>query len=130
MIREINDFSKIEEIFNNIFEEKLNYNIYSKLIVYEENNNIIGFCIYDIIYERCEIEYIGVLKEYRKNKIASKILEYLIDNLDENIKNITLEVSVKNEGAINLYLKYGFQKKAIRKNYYKNIDAYLMLKEV
>lgn len=130
MIREINDFSKIEEIFNNIFEEKLNYNIYSKLIVYEENNNIIGFCIYDIIYERCEIEYIGVLKEYRKNKIASKILEYLIDNLDENIKNITLEVSVKNEGAIKLYLKYGFQKKAIRKNYYKNIDAYLMLKEV
>lgn len=130
MIREINDFSKIEEIFNNIFEEKLNYNIYSKLIVYEENNNIIGFCIYDMIYERCEIEYIGVLKEYRKNKIASKILEYLIDNLDENIKNITLEVSVKNEGAINLYLKYGFQKKAIRKNYYKNIDAYLMLKEV
>lgn len=130
MIREINDFSKIEEIFNNIFEEKLNYNIYSKLIVYEENNNIIGFCIYDIIYERCEIEYIGVLKEYRKNKIASKILEYLIDNLDENIKNITLEVSVKNEGAINLYLKYEFQKKAIRKNYYKNIDAYLMLKEV
>lgn len=130
MIREINDFSKIEEIFNNIFEEKLNYNIYSKLIIYEKNNNIIGFCIYDIIYERCEIEYIGVLKEYRKNKIASKILEYLIDNLDENIKNITLEVSVKNEGAINLYLKYGFQKKAIRKKYYKNIDAYLMLKEV
>ena len=130
MIREINDFSKIEEIFNNIFEEKLNYNIYSKLIVYEKNNNIIGFCIYDMIYERCEIEYIGVLKEYRKNKIASKILEYLIDNLDENIKNITLEVSVKNEGAINLYLKYGFQKKDIRKNYYKNIDAYLMLKEV
>ena len=130
MIREINDFSKIEEIFNNIFEEKLNYNIYSKLIVYEKNNNIIGFCIYDMIYERCEIEYIGVLKEYRKNKIASKIFEYLIDNLDENIKNITLEVSVKNEGAINLYLKYGFQKKAIRKNYYKNIDAYLMLKEV
>lgn len=130
MIRKINDFSKIEEIFNNIFEEKLNYNIYSKLIVYEGNNNIIGFCIYDMIYERCEIEYIGVLKEYRKNKIASKILEYLIDNLDENIKNITLEVSVKNEGAINLYLKYGFQKKAIRKNYYKNIDAYLMLKEV
>ena len=130
MIREINDFSKIEEIFNNIFEEKLNYNIYSKLIIYEKNNNIIGFCIYDIIYERCEIEYIGVLKEYRKNKIASKILEYLIDNLDENIKNITLEVSVKNEGAINLYLKYEFQKKAIRKNYYKNIDAYLMLKEV
>ncbi len=130
MIREINDFSKIEEIFNNTFEEKLNYNIYSKLIVYEKNNNIIGFCIYDMIYERCEIEYIGVLKEYRKNKIASKILEYLIDNLDENIKNITLEVSVKNEGAINLYLKYGFQKKAIRKNYYKNIDAYLMLKEV
>ena len=130
MIREINDFSKIEEIFNNTFEEKLNYNIYSKLIIYEKNNNIIGFCIYDMIYERCEIEYIGVLKEYRKNKIASKILEYLIDNLDENIKNITLEVSVKNEGAINLYLKYGFQKKAIRKNYYKNIDAYLMLKEV
>ena len=130
MIEKTNSFDEIKYIFKNIFKEELKYNIYSNLIVYRFKDMIIGFCIYDIIYERCEIEYIGVLEEYRYNKIGSKLISYLIENLSNSINNISLEVSVNNESAINLYLKYGFKKIAIRKNYYNNIDAFLMVKEV
>ena len=44
-----------------------------------------------------------------------------------NIKKIFLEVSVQNSHAINFYLKNGFKKIGIRKDYYKinkqKIDA-------
>ena len=35
-----------------------------------------------------------------------------------------------NKNAINLYEKLGFEKIAVRKNYYKDSDGILMLKEV
>ena len=56
------------------------------------------------------------------------MLKYLIDfaNNNNNIYNITLEVDEKNIYAIKLYEKYGFIKKAIRKNYYNNSDGILM----
>ena len=47
-------------------------------------------------------------------------MEHLI-KIGRNIKNmqsITLEVNDKNIPAINLYLKYGFEKVGLRKNYY------------
>ena len=124
MIRKINNKELIEQSFKQIFNEKLKLNIYSNILVYEEHE-ILGFLIYDLIYDRCEVQYIGVLKEYRNKHIASKLMEYL---LKEN-KNISLEVNVNNNKAINLYKKYGFKKAAIRKNYYKGDDAYLMIKE-
>ena len=34
------------------------------------------------------------------------------------MQSITLEVNDKNIPAINLYLKYGFEKVGLRKNYY------------
>lgn len=122
MIIETN-IDEIKDIFKEIFNQELKLNIYSKIIAYKEDK-IIGFIIYDDIYDRYEIEYIGVLEEYRNKGIGSKLMEYL-DN-----KNISLEVDVNNENAIKLYEKYGFKKVSIRKNYYNNHDAYLMVKEV
>lgn len=130
MIKEINNLDLINEIYSNLFDQKLSTNLYSKCIIYELNNKIVGFCIYDLIYDRCEIEYIGVLEEYRNKKIASKLLEYIIDySINNNIKNISLEVSLDNTSAINLYKKFEFKDVSIRKNYYDNKDAYLMVRE-
>ena len=87
--------------------------------------------MYDLIYERCEIEYIAVKKEYRNKKIASKLLEYVINDCKlNNIVNISLEVNVNNISAINLYKKFSFKIEAIREKYFNNDDAYLMVREV
>ena len=116
----IDDISKI---FKEIFNQELKLNIYSKIIAYKEDK-ILGFLIYDDIYDRYEIEYIGVLEEYRNKGIGSKLMEYLSD------KPISLEVEINNKYAIKLYEKYGFKKVSVRKNYYNGNDAYLMVKEV
>ena len=42
------------------------------------------------------------------------------------VKDISLEVRENNIPAISLYEKNGFEKKAIRKGYYKGIDGILM----
>ncbi len=101
------------------------------LFVYELDRKVVGFVNYSIMYDRAEINYIYVDEKYRNKHIASELMEFLIiDAIDNGCKNITLEVSEKNEKGIKLYQKFGFEKKAIRKNYYKDSDALLMMKEL
>ena len=76
-----------------------------------------------------QITNIAVLKEFRRNKIACKMLSVLIDRAKElNLENLSLEVRESNTAAINLYLGMDFKKVGTRKNYYKNPteDAILM----
>ena len=97
-------------------------------IGYINNNELVAFICYSIYFERAEINYIFVLPEYRNNKIASKLLDYTLNKV-KNLENITLEVRKSNLRAISLYEKKGFNKCAIRKNYYGSEDAIMMIKK-
>lgn len=104
---------------------------FSHLYVYELYNTIAGFVNYSIIYDRAEINYIYVNENYRGKHIASELMEFLlVDVIDNGCLNVTLEVSEKNKAGIELYKKFGFEQKAIRKNYYKDSDGILMMKEL
>jgi len=104
---------------------------FSHLYVYELDNTIAGFVNYSIIYDRAEINYIYVNENYRGKHIASELMEFLlVDVIDNGCLNVTLEVSEKNKAGIELYKKFGFEQKAIRKNYYKDSDGILMMKEL
>lgn len=110
-------------------EEKTNP--YLKYCFYVENNEILGYITYLDIYDRFEISNIYVLREFRGNGIASKMLQFVIDEgLNKKINNITLEVNSKNTNAIALYHKYGFKEVAIRSGYYSGTDGILMEKEM
>lgn len=113
-------FKNPNMIFDNPFLE--NY-------AYFENDIIVAYISISVLYDRIEIDYIWVDESYRRNGIASKLLEYIINRFD-NIVNITLEVNVNNFAAINLYKKFGFNESAIRKKYYGSDDAILMMKEM
>lgn len=134
MIREItdNDREKIYEIIKKEFKNNyLKDNPFTKWYIYELNNEIVGFINIDIIYEKAEIEYIYVVKKWRKNKIATKLLEKAEkDLINKKVSTITLEVNVNNFSAIKFYEKNEYKKINIRKHYYGNDDAYLMLKEL
>ena len=121
-----NTFSTIF-LYKNYIIDDFNNNIFSKYFIYIEKSNIIAFINYYDLYDRFEIANIVVKEEYRNKKIGSKLIEYLIKiGKEENIKNITLEVKVSNNIAINLYKKYNFNIVAIRSKYYDGIDGYLM----
>lgn len=131
MLREL----KIEDIEEaNLLLSKFNYhikkesfdNIFFKSLVYY-NNGIKGIIVYDLLYDRIEIEYIIVDAEYRKKGIGTLLLNEIEQ---KGIKNITLEVRESNKEAIEFYKKNGYRIEAIRKNYYGSENGYLMLKEL
>jgi [ribosomal protein S18]-alanine N-acetyltransferase len=128
---EIEDFETLNNLINdpNYIIDEAELKKISK--VYLKDDKIIGYISYQIMYERAELNYIFVKEEERKKGIASKMLEYMLNNLkEENIETIDLEVNSLNKKAINLYQKYGFKTVNIRKKYYNGIDGFLMLKEV
>ena len=127
MIEEVNDINNLQLSPNlTKLEDKVSFDAFSKLLVYKENELVIAYLYYSDIYDRAEINYIEVDKDYRNKKIGSKLMEYLINKLN---KSISLEVSEKNTYARKLYKKFDFKECAIRKNYYPDSDGILMVRD-
>lgn len=132
-INEIEEFNSLDHNFDGlkVTEEKLENDPFLKVIIYILDNKIVGFLSASFIYERAEINYLFVQKEYRLKKIASSLIKYFIKMAAiNNIEDITLEVNKDNIAALNLYRKFGFEDIAIREKYYKDTDGILMLKKV
>ena len=132
MIREfkyedIDDINKLLIELNYKLEEKSFNNDFLKVLIYEENG-IKGVLIYQDLIDRLTIDYLVVDKEYRKLGIATKLIKEM-ENRNINAINSTLEVRISNKLAINFYKKNGFKEVTIRKNYYKDEDGILMIKE-
>ena len=127
---------KLSELFPKILtsksvKEDIKNNQFTNYLTYLVNGEPVAFINYYIMYERAEIININVLEEYQNQKIASKLLEYMVNEcISHNVKNITLEVKETNIKAIHLYEKFGFSKVAVRKKYYQGIDGILMEKEL
>jgi len=117
----INSFSEYKVI--------LGTNPYNNCYYMKIDNQIIGFIEYAKIYDKAELNFIFVKEEYRKNGYAQKLFDYMLNDLND-ISNITLEVNINNNSAINFYKKNGFEIVSKREKYYNGIDAYLMLKVV
>lgn len=115
-------YSKYKENYSPIISK------FTKKYSYTVDNENVGFIIFDIIYDRCEIIDVYTVEKFRNMGIATKLINEIIN--DYEINNITLEVSVDNCVAIKLYEKLGFKGVALRKEYYNGTDAFLMLKEV
>lgn len=126
----------LEVLFKDVFikdkvNKDINNNIFTNYLVYIKDNKVIAFINYYVMYERAELININVSKEYENNHIATKLLEYMInDCIEKEVNSISLEVKETNINAIHLYSKFGFKKVGIRKGYYQGIDGILMEKEL
>ena len=129
-----NDLSKIDI---QEFDDFWNKNILAKditiptsyYIIAKCEEQILGFAGLNIILDEAHIANIAVRKDMRRKSIGSSLLNALISKAQETSSLITLEVSEKNEPAINLYKKYHFSLVGKRKKYYNNTyDAYIMTK--
>lgn len=120
-----NNIEKIDNTFidNNMIINEIENNPFAKILILEEENNIIGYLYYSDIYDRIEINQFEIKKEYRNRGKGKYLLQYLLDN---EKKDITLEVKKDNYSAIKVYESKGFETKAVRKGYYNGIDGLLM----
>ncbi len=107
----------------------LKKDVFSRDLVYISGDTIIGFVTYSVIYERAEIQFIAVDEKYRGRGIADDLMGAFLSDVS-NCDNISLEVREDNTPAINLYLKHGFRKVSVRKNYYLDCDGILMVKKL
>ena len=127
---------QIKDILQTEFDEFWNADVLAKelenplstYIVAINQDDVVGYAgLWEPIDEG-HVTNIVTRKNNRGNKIATKMLEELINIAkSKNLKCVTLEVNVHNDIAINLYKKYDFKKVGKRPKYYKGVDDALIM---
>lgn len=137
----IKDIEQIDSIEQTLEHRILSYDLlYSTLnkdnyyyFVATINNIIVGYLSAEFLVDHLDILSIAVLSEYRRQNIATMLLNKLF-NISKNLDalEIFLEVRDNNFVAINFYEYIGFKKISERKNYYTdtNSDAYIYVKKM
>ena len=114
------------------FEYEIKDNSFSKLLLIVNEDELIGYIDYWIIFDQATINKICIKGEYRRRGLAQKLLDICFKEVKENeCMVITLEVRTSNEKAIKLYQKNGFDVVLTKPQYYSDgEDAYYMVKGV
>ena len=124
------DISNFDDFWNiDILKDELTSET-SQFFCAKYENKIVGFAGIKIVLDEADIMNIAVKKDYRRQGIATLLLNHILNICKEkNIKTINLEVNEENFSAISLYQKFGFEECGRRKQYYDNkYDAILMKK--
>lgn len=117
---------ELHENFENIYPlEKITETNYIHLLVYEKEQEVLGFLTYTELQDTVDVLDVIVAKSHRRKKIATGLIDYMLTNISPT-STVYLEVSVENQAAIELYEKFGFEKIHTRKKYYGTEDAYVM----
>ena len=124
------DISNFDDFWNiDILKDELTIET-SQFFCAKYENKIVGFAGIKIVLDEADIMNIAVKKDYRRQGIATLLLNHILTVCKEkSIKTINLEVNEENFSAISLYQKFGFEDCGRRKQYYDNkYDAILMKK--
>ena len=127
------DFEEVVEIENTCFidpyprsflEYEFEQNPLNKIIVCKDKDKVVGFIDFMITFNSATISQIAVKNEYRKQGIATELLNEMEKcfptDIEDVVENVTLEVRESNSAAINLYKKNGYEEVVIKKHYYSN----------
>jgi ribosomal-protein-alanine N-acetyltransferase len=92
---------------------------------------IAGFICCRFAPPSSEITNFAVAGNYLRKGFGSALLCAALGILKQkNVKEITLEVNVKNTAAISLYKKFLFERVSLRKAFYNNADDALIMKRI
>jgi len=126
-----------EEVFGSslgfdMLYSELKLNPYAHYLVLEIDGGFAGYIGLWIIKDTAEIINYFVMKQYQGLGFGKLLLEFVLDLCDiSNVEEISLEVRVNNDKAINLYKKYGFVLSHYRENYYSDsTDAMVLIKKM
>ena len=114
------------------FKYEIDDNEFSNTLVIYQDNKLVGYINYWIIFDQATINKICVDQDYRKQGLGQMLINYCFDDVKkQECMVITLEVRVSNQQAIQLYEKNGFKKVLTKENYYTDgEDAFYMVKGV
>ena len=102
------------------------------ILVMNSTKEVMGYCLYQVVFEQAEILRIGTHPNYQRQGIASTIFARLNEVLEsQKVEALLLEVRSDNSPAIALYEQQEFTVIHRRKGYYQQshrpaIDALIM----
>ena len=102
------------------------------LLIVCQSDKVVGYCLYQALFEQAEILRIGTHPDYQRQGIASQLFTTLNKELQDNkVESLLLEVRADNMPAIALYERQEFVTIHRRKGYYSQpnqpaIDALIM----
>lgn len=133
---QLSDLAEIMQIENLCFKTPWKLNYFETELCYSDstcltvrlNQEIIGYIILRNFVDEIHIMNIAIHPDYRSKGIATKVLEYVFENISKDMFML-LEVRLSNIAAQNLYKKMGFTNLYTRKAYYDDgEDAIVMVK--
>ncbi|WP_251359325.1 ribosomal protein S18-alanine N-acetyltransferase [Kangiella sp. TOML190] len=89
-------------------------------LVLTENNQLIGFVIFNYLSDECHLLDIAVDRQHLRQGHAKRLLSAMLEKARQaGMIKVILEVRASNLAALNLYLALGFERIGLRKNYYR-----------
>ena len=114
-------FNRIRDDLATVLQSKQGLHL---VLATNQEMKIYGAALFQVVFDECELHFLGVDVLYQKSGIGIKVLQNIIDFCRTClVKKLYLEVSVKNNAAICLYKKSGFSVLMERKKYYKNGES-------
>lgn len=116
------------QALNNLLEQ----DTIQLLIIKNKLEKVVGYCLYQVVFEQAEILRIGTHPDYQRQGIASKLFVELHEQLEAlQVESLLLEVRADNVPAIALYERQRFSVIHQRKGYYSQpnlpaVDALIM----
>lgn len=95
-----------------------------------ETGEIVAYADVSYVLDEANINRIAVRPEFRGKKTGTLLLEWIEENLPDEVTVINLEVRESNRYAIEMYENFGYTVLGRRKRFYRNPeeDALLMTK--
>ena len=109
-----------------------NHGVSHLLVAKDAEGRVVGFCGFWRVVDELHINNLAVLPEYRRQGIASLILNRVFaEGRKTGAGRATLEVRRSNEVARRLYDRFGFIVTGVRRGYYRNPeeDALVLWRE-
>lgn len=103
----------------------------TSLVFMRVEGKIAAFAFGRVVVDEAELFQIGTLPEYRGRGLAKKLLERFHEETRKKGAAVCfLEVRSRNDAAVALYEKSGYERISVRRNYYPDDDAVVMRKSL
>lgn len=98
------------------------------ILVAEEEDIVVGYCIVYYSMEEAEIARIAVAASNRKQGVGQELLRAACrTGIQQGVERLLLDVRESNESALRFYRAFGFAEDGIRKNFYQNPKEHAVL---
>ena len=92
-----------------------------KIIALSLSGKVIGVCAFQLVLDEAQINYLSVIKDYRRKGFGSYFMKQLIVRCKLlKVNKLLLEVSAMNSAAQKFYNYLGFSTVGIRKKHYRD----------